>query len=202
MNCIDYYFWMNSDWAYLGADRLLALSRRHGVPIRYLPVDLPDVYARTGGVLLGRRAPERQAYRVTELRRWCRKLGIHVNPTPSHMCPNADQASRIALAAIAGGLDVHSLHKAVLKAEWCDERDISDPATLAAILAEEGLDAQALMAHADEPDIEAEYRRNTDAAVACGVFGSPSYVYEGELFWGQDRLEMLEEAIAASQRKA
>ncbi|WP_144635648.1 2-hydroxychromene-2-carboxylate isomerase [Bordetella genomosp. 13] len=197
---IEYYFWMNSDWAYLGADRLLALSRHHGVPIRYLPVDLPAVYARTGGVLLGRRAPERQAYRVTELARWCRKLGIHVNPRPAYMCPNADQASRIAIAALARGLDAHGLHKAVLKAQWCDERDISDPQTLAAILVEEGLDAGALMAHADEPGVEAEYRRNTDQAVARGVFGSPSYVYEGELFWGQDRLEMLEEAIVASRR--
>ena len=85
MKTIDYYFWMNSDWAYLGADRLEALAARHQARIRYLPVDLPDVYARTGGVLLGQRAPERQAYRVTELARWCRKLGIHVNPTPAYM---------------------------------------------------------------------------------------------------------------------
>lgn len=101
MKTIDYYFWLNSDWAYLGADRLEALAARQQARIRYLPVDLPEVYARTGGVLLGQRAPERQAYRVTELARWCRKLGIHVNATPAHMCPDAGLASRLVIAADA-----------------------------------------------------------------------------------------------------
>ncbi|CAB3735837.1 2-hydroxychromene-2-carboxylate isomerase [Achromobacter denitrificans] len=197
MKTIDYYFWMNSDWAYLGADRLEALARRQGAAIRYLPVDLPEVYARTGGILLGQRSPERQAYRVAELARWCRKLGIHVNPQPAHMCPDAGLASRIVIAAGQAGLPVAALYKAILKAEWCDERDISDEATLRAILREQGLDDVALLAAAARPDAEAAYRGNTDAAVAAGVFGSPAYVYRGELFWGQDRLDMLEEAVAA-----
>ncbi|WZB75346.1 2-hydroxychromene-2-carboxylate isomerase [Achromobacter insuavis] len=195
MKTIDYYFWMNSDWAYLGADRLEALAARHQTRIRYLPVDLPDVYARTGGVLLGQRAPERQAYRVTELARWCRKLDIHVNPTPAYMCPDAGLASRIVIAAdaaAAGG----GFYKAILAAEWCEERDISSPDTLRDIVREQGLDAAALMAAAEQPAARQAYRDNTDAAVAAGVFGSPSYVYRGELFWGQDRLEMLEEAVA------
>ncbi|PND35530.1 2-hydroxychromene-2-carboxylate isomerase [Achromobacter pulmonis] len=197
MKTIDYYFWMNSDWAYLGADRLEALAARRQAAIRYLPVDLPEVYARTGGILLGRRAPERQAYRVTELARWCRKLGIHVNPQPAHMCPDASLASRIVIAADSAGLPVAALYKAVLKAQWCDEQDISDPAALRDIVQREGLDAAALLEAAARPETEAAYRRNTDAAVAAGVFGSPSYVYRGELFWGQDRLDMLEEAVAA-----
>ncbi|CUK15994.1 2-hydroxychromene-2-carboxylate isomerase [Achromobacter xylosoxidans] len=199
MKTIDYYFWLNSDWAYLGADRLEALAARQQARIRYLPVDLPEVYARTGGVLLGQRAPERQAYRVTELARWCRKLGIHVNATPAHMCPDAGLASRLVIAADAAGLPVAALYKAILAAEWCEERDISSPDTLRAILREQGLDAGALMAAAEQPAARRAYRDNTDAAVAAGVFGSPSYVYRGELFWGQDRLEMLEEAVAASR---
>ncbi|MFD4838916.1 2-hydroxychromene-2-carboxylate isomerase [Achromobacter sp. NPDC058515] len=197
MKTIDYYFWMNSDWAYLGADRLEALAARQQAAIRHLPVDLPDVYARTGGVLLGRRSPERQAYRVAELARWCRKLGIHVNPQPAFMCPDAGLASRIVIAADRAGLPVPALYKAILKAEWCDEQDISDLAALRGILERLGLDAPALLAAAAQPAIESAYRRNTDDAVKAGVFGSPAYVYRGEVFWGQDRLEMLEEAIAA-----
>ena len=197
MKTIDYYFWMNSDWAYLGADRLEALAARQQAEIRYLPVDLPEVYARTGGILLGLRSPERQAYRVTELARWCRKLDIHVNPQPAYMCPDASLASRIVIAADQAGLPVAALYKAILKAEWCDEQDISDEATLRVILQQQGLDAPALLAAAAEPGIEAVYRRNTNDAVAAGVFGSPAYVYRGEVFWGQDRLEMLEEAVAA-----
>lgn len=193
---IDYYFWLNSDWAYLGADRLDALARRMDVEIRHKPVDLPDVYARTGGVLLGLRAPERQHYRVTELKRWCRKLGIDVNPTPRYMCPNADLASRIVIAADMEHVPVLELYKAILRAEWCEERDISSADTLHDIVRAQGLDADRLIARAQQDDIEQRYRRYTDEAVAAGVFGSPSYVFEGELFWGQDRLDMLAEAIA------
>lgn len=192
---IDYYFWMNSDWAYLGADRLEDLAARHGVSIRYLPVDLPAVYARTGGVILPKRAPERQAYRIAELKRWCKRLGIHVNPTPRFMCPDAGLASRVVIAADAVGVHVAPLYKAILAAEWCDEQDISDASTLRAILLSQGLDADTLLRLAETPAVQAAYVRNTDAAVAAGVFGSPSYVLDGELFWGQDRLDFLELAL-------
>jgi 2-hydroxychromene-2-carboxylate isomerase len=192
---IDYYFWMNSDWAYLGADRLEDLAARHDVSIRYLPVDLPAVYARTGGVILPKRAPERQAYRIAELKRWCKRLGIRVNPTPRFMCPDAGLASRVVIAADAVGVHVAPLYKAILAAEWCDERDISDASTLRAILLSQGLDADTLLRLAETPAVQAAYVRNTDAAVAAGVFGSPSYVLDGELFWGQDRLDFLELAL-------
>lgn len=198
MNKIDYFFWMNSDWAYLGADRLEQIAAKYQLKIRYMPVDLPDVYRRTGGQLLGNRAPERQVYRIVELNRWCKKLGIHVNPMPKFMCPNADAASRIVIAADRMGLSIVSLYKAILRAEWCDDRDISDREELKRILAEEGLDADRLLLAADVPEIEALYRRFTDDAVEAGVFGSPSYVFNNELFWGQDRLDMLEEAITSS----
>lgn len=198
MKTIDYYFWMNSDWAYLGADRLEALAARQQAVIRYLPVDLPDVYSRTGGVLLGQRSPERQAYRVAELARWCRKLGIHVNPQPAHMCPDAGLASRIVIAADLAGTPVPALYKAILKAQWVDEQDISDRAVLRGVLERLGLPADRLLTAAQAPAIDAAYRRNTDDAVKAGVFGSPSYVFRGEVFWGQDRLDMLEETLAPS----
>lgn len=193
---IDYYFWMNSDWAYLGADRLDALARRQGVEIRHKPVNLPEVYARTGGVLLGQRSPERQQYRITELARWSRKLDIHVNPLPRYMCPNADLASGIVIAVDAQGLPVLELYKAILRAQWCEERDISSETTLREILASQGCDVDATLARARSAETREIYRRNTDEAVAAGVFGSPSYVFDGELFWGQDRLHMLEVAVA------
>src|SRR5690606_2488514 len=153
----------------------------YGVEIRYKPVDLPDVYSRTGGMLLGQRAPERQAYRIAELKRWCRKLNIHVNPTPAYMCPNADLASRIVITADREGLDVHELHKAILRAEWCEERDISSPEVLLEILREQKLDAAALMESALKDDVLAVYKDYTEQAIRAGVFGSPSYVFNDEL---------------------
>ncbi|BEP38928.1 2-hydroxychromene-2-carboxylate isomerase (plasmid) [Variovorax sp. V59] len=118
-------------------------------------VDLPAVYACTGGVLLPLRAPERQASRVAELRRWCRRLGMHVNPQPKFMFPDATLASCIVIAAGAAGHDVVPLYKAILHAQWCADLDISSPQTLAEIL-------------------------------------------QAWLFWGQDRLDFLEEALAKS----
>ncbi|ODV41642.1 2-hydroxychromene-2-carboxylate isomerase [Cupriavidus sp. UYMMa02A] len=194
---IDYYFWLNSDWAYLGADRLDALARRAGVEIRHKPVNLPEVYARTGGVLLGQRAPERQRYRIVELDRWCRKLGIFVNPMPKYMCPDAGLASRIVIAADKLGLPVLELYKAILRAEWCEDLDISSEETLQTILYRLGLAGTGVVELARARETEKLYQGYTEDAISVGVFGSPSYVFEGELFWGQDRLEMLQEAVLA-----
>lgn len=167
------------------------LGERLDVHINYLPVDLPDVYRRTGGVLLGQRSPERQAYRIAELKRWCRDLGMPVNPLPRYMCPNADLASRIVIAALEIARPITPLYSAILHAEWCDEQDISDPAVLQDIVNRLDYDTAALFHRATHADIESIYRRNTDAAVAAGVFGSPTYIFEDEVFWGQDRLDML-----------
>ena len=191
---IHYYFWMNSDWAYLGADRLEEIAQKHGQQIHYKPVDLPAVYARTGGILLGQRSPERQAYRIAELQRWCKKLDIYVNPTPRFMCPDATLASTLVIAVNQAGLPVLELYKAILRAQWCEDQDISDSAQLAQILQAHKLDADYWFQQASQA--RKQYQENTEEAIAAGVFGSPSYVYQGELFWGQDRLEMLNEAIA------
>ncbi|BBU30328.1 2-hydroxychromene-2-carboxylate isomerase [Burkholderia sp. THE68] len=198
MRRIEYYFWINSDWAYLGADRLEAMARKHGANVDYMPVDLPHVYSRTGGILLSKRAPERQQYRIIELKRFCKNLGIHVNPMPKYMCPNGDLASKVVIAAKHRGLSLQDLTKAIFKAEWQDEKDISDAATLMEIVSAAGFDADALFSAAGDSSIEEEYRRYTEQAIAAGAFGSPSYVYNGELFWGQDRLSFLEDALSES----
>lgn len=198
MKVIDYYFWMNSDWAYLGADRLEELAARQGATIRHLPVDLPYVYSKTGGVILSLRSPERQAYRIAELRRWCARLDIQVNPAPKFMCPDAGLASRIVIAADVRGLSCHAIYKAILHAEWCEDRDISDEATLRSVLHSLRLNDDELLRDADSERVRLAYSEYSAAAIAAGVFGSPSYVYRGEVFWGQDRLDFLEEALARS----
>lgn len=195
MTTIDYYFWINSDWAYLGADRLEAIAQRHGVKINYKPVDLLNVYSRTGGIPLSQRAPERQAYREAELLRWQRRLGTSINITPRYMCPNGDLASCYSIAAEKLGYPMALLYKRILQAEWVDEQDISDPSVLAAIAQELGLPHEQIMEAARSQEVERIYRAYTDEAVEQGVFGSPTYVFQGEVFWGQDRLEFLEEAI-------
>ena len=100
------------------------------------------------------------------------------------------------VAAKRAGADAGRLSHAILRAVWAEERDVADPGTLRAVAAENGLDGAALLAAAETGAVREEYAANTAEAIARGVFGAPSYVYRGELFWGQDRLDFLERALA------
>jgi 2-hydroxychromene-2-carboxylate isomerase len=190
-----YYFWIISDWAYFGGPRLESIAHRHGVAVDFRPVRLLEVYKRTGGIPLGQRSPQRQAERVWELRRWRTRLGMTCNIEPKHFPVNDEPASCLLIAAKRRGLALHGLTQAIMQAMWADEADISDPATLQAIAQRFVSDPQALLAEAKASAIVAEYDRYTDQAPSDGVFGSPFYLFDGEPFWGQDRLDFLEEAI-------
>jgi 2-hydroxychromene-2-carboxylate isomerase len=198
---IDYYFWIVSDWAYFGHPRLEQLADRHGVGIHYMPVDLPYVYSRTGGILLHQRAKERQDYRIAELIRFRDLLRIPLNIEPKYFPANGNLASRVVIAAKDSGLDLGRLVPSIMRALWAEDRDIADRDTLVTILNEQGCDGTDLLRAAEAEDVERTYRRFTDDAIERGVFGSPFYFFEGERFWGQDRLEHLERAILKSRWK-
>lgn len=199
MKQIEYYYWINSDWAYLGADRLLEIAARHHADIRYKPVRLLEVYARTGGIPLHKRSQERQDYRVAELNRWCAFLKIKINPLPKYLCPDDEAASCMVIAAMHAGYSPHHLSQAILRAEWVEERDISDLNTLIEIANGCGINGAALMQAATSEATRAELERNTEEAIARGVFGSPAYFVAGEHFWGQDRLEWVDRALSGVQ---
>jgi 2-hydroxychromene-2-carboxylate isomerase len=150
------------------------------------------VWSVSGGLPLKQRAKQRQAYRHQELRRWREFLQVPCNLEPAHH-PVADRrACYLVIAAMHQGLDWSALSHALLRAVWVEERDIADHATLVAIADQNGMDGKALLAATHDEAVAAEYQANTDEAIGRGVFGAPTYVYEGELFWGQDRLQMLE----------
>lgn len=192
---IDYYVWLMSDWAYLGGVRFIQLAARHGLTVNHIPIRMQDVYAGSGGVPLAQRAWQRQAYRVQELTRWSARLGIPVNIEPRFFPVDVDLVSCMVIAAQRRGLPVSGLVNAALRATWAEDQDVADPATVAALADQQGLDGSILLAAAGDPEVRAEYVANTLRALAAGVFGSPFYVFAGEVFWGQDRLDMLEEAI-------
>lgn len=194
---IDYYFTPTSPWSYLGHDRLLALARRHRAEIAVKPIDLGRVFPVSGGLPLKQRAPQRQAYRMVELARWSKHLGVALNAQPAHFPVSGDLAAKWILAACESGTDAGlALAGSIGRALWSEERDIADPATLAAIANAEGQDPVALAARAQAPEIAARYAARTDEAIAAGVFGAPTYVCGGELFWGQDRLDFLDRKLA------
>ena len=189
---IDYYDSMSSPWTYLGHMRFLDLADRFGLTIRHKPMDLLKVWSVSGGLPLKQRAQQRQAYRHQELRRWRELLDLKCNLEPAFH-PVADRrACYLVIAAQGQGLDWRVLTQALLRAVWAEERNIADHPTLEAIANENGMDGKALLAATENEDVKAEYEANTDEVMRLGVFGAPMYVFDGELFWGQDRLQMLE----------
>jgi 2-hydroxychromene-2-carboxylate isomerase len=197
---IDYYFSVLSDWAYFGGERLERLARRHGVKINHMPIRLAAVYAGTGGIILQKRSQQRQDYRVVELRRWRDVLGIPINIFPKHYPSNDELASCIIIAAKQNGLEAGVLTNAILRAIWAEERDIADPGTLTRITDGLGFDGAELVAEARGEPAKREFDRYTVEAQQRGVFGSPFYIFEGEVFWGQDRLDFLEDIVGGARR--
>ncbi len=193
---VDYYFTLTSPWTYLGCVRFEEMARRHGAEIRVKPVSYAVIFPRTGGLPLPKRAPERQAYRLRELERWRGYLDIPLNLHPKHFpAPDGDAACVVLAAARTGGDPLRLAH-AILRAVWVEDKDITDIPTLAEIAQASGHDGERLTAAAQEPETKAAYEAQTEAAIARGVFGAPTYIYNDELFWGQDRLDFLDRALA------
>jgi len=194
---IDYYFTPASPWAYLGHDRFVALARQHGATVTVKPVHYGEVFAVSGGLPLQKRAPQRQAYRLVELQRWSEHLGKPMHVQPKFFPVNPDLAACWILAAEEqGAAHALALTGAVGRALWEQERDIADPVTLGALAADCGLDPAALAARAASADMSARYKALTQEAIDRGVFGAPTYVVDGEPFWGQDRLDFLARKLA------
>ncbi len=182
---IDYYFSVLSDWAYMGGERFEKLARRYGVTINHMPMQLSAVYAGTGGIILQKRSKRRQDYRVIELERWRDALGVPIVLHP-RFYPTDDRLSSCAIIASkkAGG-DAGRFANEILRAIWADERDISDPDVIRSIANGIGLDGSAIVEAARSEAIAREFDKYTNEAQSRGVFGSPFYVFEDELFWGK-----------------
>jgi 2-hydroxychromene-2-carboxylate isomerase len=198
MTTIEYFFAPNSPWTYLGHLRFWDVARQHQARIEVLPVDLGGkVFPISGGLPLGKRAPQRQAYRLVELQRFAEYLHAPMNLLPKYFPVAADDAARLIIAVdLHEGSDA-AMHiaDAVLRAVWVEERNIADEATLAALLKERELPARRLE-DAHSQAVQERYEANTQRAIDAGVFGAPSYVIGGEIFWGQDRLDFLERRLA------
>jgi carboxymethylenebutenolidase len=193
---IQYYFTPVSPWAYLGHERFRAIAKAADARVEVLPVDFGAIFPVSGGLPLAKRAPQRQAYRLVELRRFSEWLKVPLHVQPRHFPVDAGPAARLIIAtnAAAGPPAALTLAGAMMRAVWAEERNLADRETLAALLAENSL-AASLLAESEAPEVAACYETNTQRAIAAGVFGAPSYVVDGEIFWGQDRLEFLERRL-------
>ncbi len=183
MKTIDYYMSAGSPWTYLGHARLAEIAKRHGAQVNVKPVDFGVIFPQSGGLPLPKRAPQRQAYRLMELKRWKEYLGIPLVIQPKYFPVDSGKAA----ALIAGAKPEARMALAgdLLAALWKDDRNIADPALL----------EELARRHGAKPD-PAQFEAFTQEALGRNVFGAPSFVYRDEIFWGQDRLDFLDRALA------
>lgn len=194
---IDYYFSPSSPWTYLGHARFEAIAHEAGATIRVKPVDYGKVFPVSGGLPLKARPLQRQAYRMMELKRWRSFLDMPLTLEPAFFPVASNDACKIIIAAQRHGADAAmQLTGAIMRACWAEQKNIADHAVLAACANGVGLPGATLAAMIDGPAIATQFDALTDEAIAQQVFGAPTYVVNGELFWGQDRLDFLERALA------
>jgi 2-hydroxychromene-2-carboxylate isomerase len=197
---IDYYLAPQSPWTYFGHARLVQMAKQAGATVRIMPVDLGgQIFPASGGLPVGQRPPQRQAYRLVELQRFSHFLQMPFNLKPKFFPVAGDDAARMIIAVDQhDGVDAAmKVCGAVLAAVWVQERDIADASVLQAILQEQGIAADRWQA-ALAPAAQDAYMAYTRQAMDAGVFGAPSYVVDGEIFWGQDRLEFLQRRLQAA----
>jgi 2-hydroxychromene-2-carboxylate isomerase len=197
------YYSVSSPWAYFAGPRLQDIVRRHRVRLVLKPYDFQVVVPKTGGVPLRTRPEPRRSYHELELDRWRKYLGMPLNLKPKHYPqvitdPNWNKPPGwMVIAAQEAGLDAFRLSHALLRALWAEERDIADAAVRRQIGDENGFDGLALVAAETSAPVQALYRKYSEEAEALGVFGAPTFIIEGERFWGQDRLDFVDRALDA-----
>ena len=180
---VDYYFSLQSPWAYIGYKPFREVAGTHGLKVNYKPVLLVELFSETGGLPLPKRHPVRQRYRMVELQRWRDKRGLNFHPQPAYFPFNPR------LADGSGSWP----------GVWEDQLNLADAATLVRMADDSGLPGKQLVERSGSDAIGAAYEQNRQDALAADVFGSPSHVLDGEVFWGQDRIELLADALKSGR---
>jgi 2-hydroxychromene-2-carboxylate isomerase len=181
----------------MGSAPFAEIARRYGATVDVKPAKFGPIFEQTGGLPLPKRSPQRQAYRLMELKRWREVRGIPLTVEPRYFPSDDLAATRLVIAAKLQGKDAHRLSLEFGRAIWEREESLADAAVMSAAAQRAGQDASALRANGpSDPELDALYEQYTQDALKAGVFGAPSYVLpSGEIFWGQDRLELLDRAL-------
>jgi 2-hydroxychromene-2-carboxylate isomerase len=194
---VELFFDFSSPNAYFCAMQLPAIAARHGATVKWRPFLLGGLFKSLAvDQTPGMSSANKAAYGLVELERWSDKHRIAF-AYPSRFPMNTVKALRVALALDADGADMQPYVEAVYRAYWVEDRDISDEAVLRDILTGLGLDADALVARTADPAIKDALRLATEEVAARGGFGAPTMFVGGQMFFGKDRLDFVEDALSA-----
>jgi len=196
---IEYFYSLASPFAFLGSEKFQAIAKKHSAEIVEKPCDLVGgIFSKTGGVPVPQRSPQRQKYRLDELKRWSEFLNIKINIRPKFFPPkDPHRPAKYTIAANLLGVKIFFGHE-ILKKLWIEEKDISDEKNIQLISEQFKIDFNELSSLANSEKISKIYTNNTEEAIQKNVFGAPTYIFNNELFWGQDRLEFLDRALNKS----
>ncbi len=195
---IEYFYSAHSAFAYLGSKRVMEIAAAAGRKLLHKPVHLGPVVSAVGGKTFAERTPQHVAYFFgREIERWAEFRNVPViDFRPTYHDEDMTLASCMLIAAQAQGLDVDRLAHLILEVHWRDDADISDPSLLRNLAASLDIDPDSLIESAQTPAVQKTYQANTGEAIARSVFGSPTYFIDGDMYYGQDHLELIERALA------
>lgn len=197
MPVIDYVYSAHSAYAYLGSAELMRICRDHGATLVHRPVLLtPVVEAQRSQPFRARTQAHVDYFFGREIERWAEYRDVPiVNFRPTHHDADYSLASGMIIALGESGDAPDRMAHALLEAHWRDDVDLSDPEVLHRVATGLGHDADALLAEAATDPVQAVLRTNSDWAKARHVFGSPTYIVDGDPFYGQDHLVLVERAL-------
>ncbi len=200
MPTIEYFYSAHSAYAYLGHPRLLDICAKYDCQLIHRPMNLSPVIRAAADDQPGKRSQKiRDYFFGRELERWSELRGLDMVPfRPTFHDAPLDLSNGLLIAAVQAKANVDALAFALFQAHWRDDIDLSDPAALTAAAAQVDIDAAPLLEVAMSDDIQTIHAQNTEMAIAKGVPGSPAYFLDGDLYYGQDHLDILERAIVQS----
>ena len=191
---VYYFHSLSSPWAYMGGPRFHALIRKYNLDVIVRPT---RIVPPNGGIPLLSRPGARQRYHEIELDRWRKRLNMPLVLRPKHYPTQNEFSARMVIAADQLGWNALALSHALLHALWCEEKDMRDATARVAVATALGMDGAKLLAMQDTPEIMAAWKASEQEAAERGVFGTPTWIYQDILYWGQDRLDFLDEALSA-----
>tara|TARA_B100000614_G_scaffold83455_1_gene74974 strand:+ start:140 stop:721 length:582 start_codon:yes stop_codon:yes gene_type:complete len=185
----------SSPWTYLGSKLFTKLAAENKRLVNVYPVNFGKIFPVSGGLPLPKRAAQRQAYRLLELHRWKSRRKSAMKVEPTNFPSTAAIPSLAIIAARELGHDALKFSNLILAALWEEDLNIDDPKIIGLLCERSNLNQQAILDYAYSNAAEEKYEQFTNFAIEKSVFGAPSYIVDGELFWGQDRLDFVSEKL-------